>query len=305
MSVSDPFSVPENAILAFEELAGVRVTVHDWEGTLYPFLRPERFLHASPHCQAVKAANFYMDCIRFDMDRVRREILNFPDGRVQMCHAGLVECVVPVLGEKGLRWTFFAGVMQPAGDLELDGVDPQQTGARTVWIKRGLNAQTVKNDRAMRILEGLRQLAARLRCWLIDAEQGIGANLPADRWRVIQWFVAHRYTQSARVEELAELMGVTETRCRHLVREVTGKGFLELLTNARISAAAVLLKNTDLSIIGVAERSGWADLSRFYRVFRREMGVTPHQYRKQRAAQPFTPVTLGRPKSARRLKTED
>src|SRR5471030_306209 len=91
----DVFAVPEKAIEAFEALTHTRVTVHDLRGTLRPFLPPERFQHMHPLCCAVKVRHSD-SCIAWGVTQLRREISAAPDGRIQVCFAGLVEAVVPV-----------------------------------------------------------------------------------------------------------------------------------------------------------------------------------------------------------------
>jgi two-component system response regulator YesN len=41
------------------------------------------------------------------------------------------------------------------------------------------------------------------------------------------------------------------------------------------------LAETDLKVAAIAGRAGYADPGYFYRVFRREVGVTPSQYRRR------------------------
>jgi YesN/AraC family two-component response regulator len=47
----------------------------------------------------------------------------------------------------------------------------------------------------------------------------------------------------------------------------------------RISKAKELLKNTDKSVVEIAELIGYNDSNYFFRVFKKNTGVTPQQYR--------------------------
>lgn len=278
------FQVPEQAITAYEAWAKVRVTVHDLEGTLWPYLPAVRFNHDSAACFAVKGRRYNNECIRSDMTHLRKSLANSPEGQVKVCHAGLVECVVPVFMEGDLRWILFAGVRRPGKKLSCAQCDTRQTRGRDVWQGSRIAPAPLDDPEAFQILEGLRQLAARLRCWLSDIGQrpavtGDPTTTPLARWRLIQQFMAHYSSGPARLADLADVMGVSETRAGHIVRELCGKTFLQLLTEARVRTASVLLRNSELSIGDVAARTGWGDLSRFYRLFRREMGMTPRQYR--------------------------
>ena len=53
------------------------------------------------------------------------------------------------------------------------------------------------------------------------------------------------------------------------------------LASLRVNRARHLLETTDLSISDIAQTCGFYDHSHFVRVFRRERGVTPGEYRQQ------------------------
>ena len=69
--------------------------------------------------------------------------------------------------------------------------------------------------------------------------------------------------------------GVSRRRFSQLCRELTGKSFLENLTERRLAHAALLLRSGGHTITGAAFSSGFPDLSHFYRVFRRHFGCPP------------------------------
>ena len=47
--------------------------------------------------------------------------------------------------------------------------------------------------------------------------------------------------------------------------------------------ACYMLTHTDLSVGGIAHQVGYADAQYFFQVFKKNVGVTPVQYRKQHA----------------------
>ena len=54
----------------------------------------------------------------------------------------------------------------------------------------------------------------------------------------------------------------------------------------RLSLAKNLLRKTDMSIVEIAERSGFSYSSYFVRLFKKKTGITPQQYREQQAKEP-------------------
>lgn len=88
--------------------------------------------------------------------------------------------------------------------------------------------------------------------------------------------------QSHRHISLAEVAGVAsmnkEAFCRFF-KERTRKTVTEFLNEVRIARACQLLGNQDLTMMQVAAESGIPNLSYFNRVFRKNKGMTPREFR--------------------------
>ena len=65
-----------------------------------------------------------------------------------------------------------------------------------------------------------------------------------------------------------------------LFKSEIGVGFLAYLTGIRMERARKLLLTTDLPVAEVAERCGYGDYRVFTKVFKKNEGVTPSQYRR-------------------------
>lgn len=65
-----------------------------------------------------------------------------------------------------------------------------------------------------------------------------------------------------------------------LFRDVTGKPVWEFLREIRIEEACKLLRSENTKILDVALQCGFDDIKNFYTVFKKLMGVTPGEYRK-------------------------
>jgi AraC-like DNA-binding protein len=292
LSNENLFEIPELAIQAFERVHGLQVTVHDLAGTLWPFLSPERFQHSHPLCQAVKVLH-PARCIEFGLTRLRQELPQYPKGRVHVCFAGLVECVVPVFRQQTLEWVIFAGP-KLAGNLQ-QAVHDTQPPAKSVWPRGMEMPSRVDDTEAQRILESLRQLSARLQLWAVECEES-GVKKPgrptlprpgahndylARRRALIHSVIRMRHTKQLQIADVAAALKLSTSRTPHAVKEACGRTFVELLTEARLRTAASLLLHTDYSVLDVALRSGFGDVSQLHRVFRRRFRISPLRYRKR------------------------
>ncbi|HYG73988.1 MAG TPA: helix-turn-helix transcriptional regulator [Planctomycetota bacterium] len=288
--MDDFAQVPAAAISAFEAVTGLRVSIHDRMKSLWFFLPPERFQHHSPACRAVKLSGNEKACIRFDAEQVHAELAESRTGRVQICHAGLVECVVPVFFNQKLEWILFAGPRLPGAGLTRVRRDQPTPFKKPPWSKE-LAPRPINDDQAQTVLELLQQLAARLRAWRVEVDaafardsgsrhaQGLSSGL--SRRAIILEYIYDRHTKPVTLAELARRLHLSESRAGHAVKQACGKSFVALLQEARLRTAAGLLRHTHFSIPEVALRSGFHDLSHFHATFRRAFSCTPLKYRKQ------------------------
>lgn len=96
---------------------------------------------------------------------------------------------------------------------------------------------------------------------------------------VIRYLDAH-YDQDVTLEELAQTLYVSKYHLSRAFKEVTGCTLVAYLTAVRLQHARYLLASTRLRVADVASRTGFNSLSHFNRVFLRQVGMPPLQYRK-------------------------
>ena len=134
--------------------------------------------------------------------------------------------------------------------------------------------------------------AARVRLYLLALlsyvdEHARGAPaVPRDRSSrhrlaeaVIRYLDAH-YDQDVTLEEVAQALYVSKYHLSRAFKEVTGCTLVEYLTAVRLQHARYLLASTRLHVADIASRTGFNSLSHFNRVFLRQVGMPPLQYRK-------------------------
>ena len=81
------------------------------------------------------------------------------------------------------------------------------------------------------------------------------------------------------VSELAKLCMLSETAFRKRFSAYTGKSPARYVTELKIEKARELLKSSDITIEAIVSELGFYDSAHFHKVFRRENGVSPSEYR--------------------------
>ncbi len=66
-----------------------------------------------------------------------------------------------------------------------------------------------------------------------------------------------------------------------IIKRRTGRNFTDLLQEKRLKYAAFLLTTTELPVTDISADVGYNNFSYFYKIFKKEYGITPKEYRKQ------------------------
>lgn len=87
-------------------------------------------------------------------------------------------------------------------------------------------------------------------------------------------------------DEIISSLGTNRTTLNEAVRNITGKATMEYMRNLKIEEARRLIDlHPEMSIEAVAYSCGFSTPSTFYRMFRKQCGISPSEYRKQAKAQ--------------------
>ena len=95
-------------------------------------------------------------------------------------------------------------------------------------------------------------------------------------------FMEKHYTEPLYVPDLAKMASMSGSNFYRVFTALIGTSADRYLIRLRLSHAEALLAGTDLPMAEIAERSGFEDSNYFSRVFRRNRGCSPREYRKQR-----------------------
>ncbi|MBN9385940.1 MAG: helix-turn-helix domain-containing protein [Chitinophagaceae bacterium] len=92
-------------------------------------------------------------------------------------------------------------------------------------------------------------------------------------------FVNANFHRPVRLGEAAELVNMAGTAFSRYFKTKTGVNFVDFLNDIRLGHASRLLIDTKTSISDVAAACGFTNISNFNRMFKREKGLTPKDFR--------------------------
>ncbi len=112
-------------------------------------------------------------------------------------------------------------------------------------------------------------------------ESGIQSHVEKQkRVHQVADYIAANYAQIGTVEELAQKFYMSSSYLCRIFKEVTNFTISEYINLYRIAASREYLMNEKYSMAEIANRLGYDSLTYFERVFKKQMTVTPLQYRK-------------------------
>ncbi len=113
----------------------------------------------------------------------------------------------------------------------------------------------------------------------------LGENLALTKIKAILTYIELHYMEPITTEDAAKYMALSASHFMKLFKQNMNTTFITYLNTYRLSVASRLLITTNLSILEVAEQSGFGNLSYFNRQFKAYYYMTPSTYRKRRSYQ--------------------
>ena len=126
--------------------------------------------------------------------------------------------------------------------------------------------------------------AAMLR-FLFLMTQAQAAPLPeehrdTERLKEVLQRVEREFNQPLTVADMAQGCGCSASHFMRWFKQMTGSSFISYLNERRLAAAAERLRQSEDSILSIAEAVGFETLSNFNQQFKKRYGVTPRDYRR-------------------------
>lgn len=104
-------------------------------------------------------------------------------------------------------------------------------------------------------------------------------------------FITDNCNRNLTLEEVAHNVHLSPFYFSKVFKKEKGCNFVDFLTKTRVERSKKLLRDPDLSVVRIAQESGYQDASYFCKVFRHEEGMTPNEYRKKYLRQKSSTAT--------------
>lgn len=260
----------------FYTAVGIRISVFDDEFNMvaeYPEKLPS-------FCSRVRSTEFGREgCKNCDINAFK-EAKKRKGPNIYVCHAGLTEAVAPiVLNGMTLGYVILAHM------LPKENYEQSLTDALKRTTNYGLNKTEVLSDLKKIKPHTEEKINACVQI-LIAATAYLQVN------NLVQWkseniadkinkFVQENLENHLSDSILCHKFFVSRTKLYQIAKQNFGMTMSKFILLKRIEKAKSLLKN-NFSIAEVSDKTGFSDFNYFSKVFKKEVGLSPSAYKKQK-----------------------
>ncbi|PAB59661.1 response regulator [Anaeromicrobium sediminis] len=108
-----------------------------------------------------------------------------------------------------------------------------------------------------------------------------GNNICNSNMSKVLKYIKDNYNKDISLSKVAKTVYLSESYLSRKIKEVTGKNFVEYITDLRIKKAMEYLSDENYTIADIAKELGYSDYRYFSKSFKKYTGISPREFRKQ------------------------
>ena len=263
-------------------IAGVSMTVYHSDNVHCEVVdEPARI---SPLCKLIWSKGWVDRCVECNKEHFAEAARKRHSIRY-LCHAGLVENIIPVFSEGNHIGTLVCGMFLPSppseeGFQEFLGhnrhmnLDP--TAARKAYFAAPYLPGQKLDD-----LMGLMAFFADYVCQMGRRIESLEQAGQPDEFTLAKRYIEDHFREDISLSQVADHVGLSPAYFCDRFGKVIGMNFREYLQQLRIEEARALLAQTDQQVTKIAFACGFNGLTQFNRAFRRRLKCSPTQFRRK------------------------
>ena len=92
-------------------------------------------------------------------------------------------------------------------------------------------------------------------------------------------YIRNNFCKDISLEDVSRVANISPYDFSKIFKEENGQNFIEYLTGIRMEKAKELISTTEHSMKEICSMCGYSDLNYFSRSFKKNVGVTPTEYK--------------------------
>ncbi len=96
-------------------------------------------------------------------------------------------------------------------------------------------------------------------------------------------YIENNFQEKMTLEDISKYIGLSERQIQRILKMRMGEGFSKLISRIRIEKAReLIMQNSSMTLEEISQRCGYQSYVSFWGQFKRQMGVTPEEYKRQK-----------------------
>lgn len=211
------------------------------------------------------------------------------------CNSGYIREItiqfpVDIFGNEMLRRTQMQAVKTLLDNASKGVVYPVSSIMKVYHIIEELITAPSSFHQMMKLIEILHTMAVDPRGRMMASSKTAGAGIHSvsnTRLRKTQEFIAANFRDEIRLTELAKKAGMSPSSFSRFFKLRTGRSLSDYIIGIRLDVAARELVSTKKAISDICFESGFKNVSNFNRIFKKNKGCTPKEFREVYKRQKF------------------
>ncbi len=109
-------------------------------------------------------------------------------------------------------------------------------------------------------------------------QESNGVSFDARMERIHNYIMAN-HTEKVMLADVANHLGMAPITVTRLIKQRTGKSFIDFLNDIRLGFATRMMVDSDMNISEICFSCGFNNISNFNRIFKKRQGLTPTEFR--------------------------
>ena len=236
----------------------------------------ERRIRKTPYCRAVQRLKGEGACFISDRELLER-CRDTRRTEMSVCHAGLVNVAVPLLYEDGVIGYIIFGCIKKSSTLTLDIDFSEYPKCEREQIDKYYRELPIYDD--LRI-ESIAKLAIVLAKYIL-LENMLKPSFDGNIEKAVE-YIETNLASDLSIAMISKKTNVSKSVLYRGFHSTFGMTVSEYVKARRIKYSIALMRTGSLSVEELAQRSGFASASYFSREFKKQTGMSPARYKREK-----------------------
>ena len=266
----------KSVLFDFSNATGVSIDFVDKDMSFYHF----RNSGLNEYCKAIQSTKEGCTrCIHSDFELFRRAE-NSRKAETHCCHAGLIDVAVPIYNGQELLGFIIFGQMKRDDDFSAIEKYITENYSNSSRLKEEYEKLSVYSEERISAIANIAVMLARY----VLLENILKPTYERNVAEIVN-YVSENLDKRLTVQEISQETHISKTALYNTFHRNFGTTVNEYVNMRRIEKSIEFLLNTDLSIEEISQKVGFCGVSYYIRLFKREKGISPLRYRKERQSE--------------------